>query len=138
MIPVIPMISDLTKLFNDIVTEHGSSTIQKERIVLYKEKMEALVEKVKELESKNAELEKERSNLAAQLKTKTSQEEFVEHRGALFKRKPEGGYHLAVYCPHCRKSVDSPHGILPYCCTRDNWFADFDRRELEKIMKELP
>jgi hypothetical protein len=100
--------------------------------------MEALMDKVKDLESKNAALEKENSKLTAQLKAKTSLEQFVEHRGAFFKRKPEGGYHLAVYCPICRHSADSPEGVLPYCCTRDNWFAEFDRRGLEKIIKELP
>jgi primosomal protein N' len=131
-------IADIAKLWNDLVNERGSSNIQRERNVFLKERYEASVEKVKELEAKNADLENENGKLTAQLKAKTTAEEFVEHRGALFKRKPEGGYHLAVYCPHCRKSVDSPHGILPYCCTRDNWFADFDRRELERIIKELP
>jgi primosomal protein N' len=131
-------IADIPKLLSDLVTEHGSATIRGERILQLKEQVEALMEKVKELESQNSDLEKENSKLAAQLKAKTCEEEFVEHRGALFKRKPEGGYHLAVYCPVCRHSVDSIEAIMPYVCERDKWWSSFRGNEIDKVRAELP
>jgi hypothetical protein len=130
--------ADIPKLFADIINEHGSASIRGERILLLKEQVEALMEKVKELEAKNAELEKERSTLTAQLETKRSQEEFVECRGALFKRKPEGGYHLAVYCPACRHSVDSIAPMMPYVCERDKWWSSFKGSEIDLVRAELP
>jgi regulator of replication initiation timing len=132
--------SDIAKAFNEIITEHGSSAILKERVAFLRDQMEALVDKVKELEAKNADLEKENGKLTAQLKTKASQEEFVEHRGALFKRKPEGGYHLAVYSPICHNPTGALDLCLPYSCERAScmWMSNFTGDDLKNIFKELP
>src|ERR1017187_9156779 len=58
---------------------------------------------VTKLEKENADLKKRVSQLESELAAKTRLEEFVEHHGALFKRKPGGGYHSAVYCPRCKQ-----------------------------------
>jgi primosomal protein N' len=132
--------SDIARIFNEIITEHGSSAILKERVEFLRDQMQALMEKVKELEAKNAELEREGSDLTAQLITKTSREEFEEHRGAFFKRKPEGGYHLAVYCPSCHRAAGSIHPKMPFTCDKPgcSWVSGFKGRELDDIIKELP
>ena len=65
-------------------------------------------------------------------------EDFIKNEGALFKRKPEGGYDGLVYCPRCRKSTDSMLNKLPFYCSYCHWTADFDAEELAAIMKTLP
>ncbi len=96
----------------------------------------ALEKKIAELEAANADLKKRVGQLESELSAKTRLEEFVEHHGALFKRKPGGGYHAAVYCPHCKQSVGSLHA-LPYDCSC-GWSADFNHFDLEKVMQDLP
>jgi hypothetical protein len=65
--------------------------------------------------------------------------EFVEHDGALFKRKPEGGYHRVVYCPHCERSAE-PISIATalYLCYYCGWRADFTGIALDDIIARLP
>ena len=65
-------------------------------------------------------------------------EEFVEHEGALFKRRPEGGYHRGVYCPTCRNSISSLVEMLYFYCPQCNWRADFTGQQLPDVMERLP
>jgi hypothetical protein len=95
----------------------------------------ALEKKVAQLEAENATLKQRVGQLESGLAAKTMLQEFVEHRGALFKRKPDGGYHLAVYCPRCKQSVGSFH-TLPYECSC-GWSADFSGSDLQSVMKDL-
>jgi hypothetical protein len=91
---------------------------------------------VADLEAENVVLKKRVGQLEGELSAKTTREEFVEHRGALFKRKAGGGYHMAVYCPRCKQSASSLH-TLPYDCPC-GWSADFNKFDLAAIMKDLP
>jgi hypothetical protein len=129
-------------LFADIqalINEHGSATIMKERLALMADKAKVLEEQIVQLQRKVAALEEDKRNLNSKLSAASRAEEFVEHRGALFKRKPEGGYHLAVYCPICHKPTGALDSDFTYGCTeRCGWVGTFTPRDLEKIMKELP
>ena len=125
----------LLEAINKLISEHGSASILRERLEFLGEQAQALEKKVAELEAENAKLKKCVSHLESELATKTWTEEFVEHRGALFKRKPGGGYHLAVYCPTCKKSCSSNH-TLPYDCSC-GWSADFAGWQLQSVINEL-
>ena len=63
---------------------------------------------------------------------------FVEHAGALFKPKPEGGYLPAVYCPHCKDPVSALADSLYFYCPRCNWRAKFKGQQLHAVMESLP
>ena len=95
------LLSDLEKLIN----EHGSVAILKERLALLCDQAQLLEKQIETLQVEAAKFQEENTNLRQQLQAKTRAEEFVEHRGALFKRKPEGGYVVAVYCPRCKVSA---------------------------------
>ena len=129
-------------LFSDIqtlITEHGSAAILRERIALLADQAKALEKQVEDLKAENAELKQRNSELHRKLTAKTLADEFVEHRGALFKRKPDGSYHLAVYCPHCRKPTGAMVDEFPYACTEKcGWVGSFAPYELNSILKELP
>lgn len=113
--------------------------ILRERLLLVKEQAEILIEKIKELEEETARLRKENAEIKAKLEANACAEEFMEHRGALFKRKREGGYHLAVYCPVCRMPAGSLHDQVPYSCEKPSclWVSSFNPSQLDKIIKEL-
>ena len=99
------------------------NAVLRERIAALIEDNERLSKQVVELEQENAALKKQEGSHRSQILAASSPAEFEEHRGALFKRKPGGGYHLAVYCPNCKRSASSFH-VLPYECSC-GWSGDF-------------
>jgi uncharacterized protein YlxW (UPF0749 family) len=80
----------LLDLIQKAITEHGSADIMRERLLLIREQADALQKKVADLDQENANLKKAVACLERDIASKTASEEFVEHRGALFKRKPSG------------------------------------------------
>lgn len=128
-------------IFADIerlITEHGSAAILRERLALIADQAKAQEKQFAELQRRAAELERENMQLKRQLAASSHAAEFVEHRGALFKRKPDGTFHLAVYCPICQKPTGSPHPQIPYSCTEAcGWVGSFTSRHLEHYIKEL-
>jgi len=65
--------------------------------------------------------------------------QFKDHKGAFFKRKPDGGYHEAVYCGICKSptSTRSYHVASYYKC-KCGWVSSFTQGEFEFIIKEIP
>lgn len=127
------LISDLQNLIN----EHGSSSILRERLLLMKEKVECLEKEVSDLKEALCDSQKEITKLRKQIEEKAPSEEFVEHRGVLFKRLG-GGYHQAVFCPNCQTSMFSLHNIAPYQCSKCGFIADFKGSSLNGIISALP
>src|SRR5687767_554652 len=104
----------LTDAIERLITEHGSAAILRERLLFLGEQAKTLEKENVDLKKRVTELEKLTGSLASQLQSKTKEAEFIEHRGAYFKRKPDGSYHRAVYCPICRNPTGSLMDQLPY------------------------
>ena len=130
----IPLITEIEKLIN----EHGSSTILKEHNEFFKSKLTALKDEFSNLEKENTNLKKQIANLEQQLASYLQSEEFYEERGALFKRRPSGGYHDAVYCPSCHMAAAPFPPGAEYNCNKCGWFSSFQERELTEILSKLP
>lgn len=128
----------LIDLIEKAINEHGSANIMRERLVLIREQADILQRQIVQLQQENSDLKKRLSISEHQLAAKTVMEEFVEHRGALFKRKPSGGYHFAVYCSSCQLPMGNAHPEVPFNCGRCHTITSFEGRELEKIIRELP
>lgn len=73
-----------------LITEHGSAAILKERVALAREQNEALAKKVGQLEAEVAELKKKNGDLESKIARELKPEEFLKHRGVLFRRFPKG------------------------------------------------
>jgi hypothetical protein len=101
-------------------------------------KAQALEKQVAELQQENASLKKRVAEFQAQIASKTALEEFVECRGAFFKRKPTGGYHNAVFCPDCRGPMMSLMNELPFNCHKCKRSVGFTGNDLREVMGELP
>lgn len=65
-------------------------------------------------------------------------EALIEHQGALFKRKHDGEYHQAVFCPTCEGLTSSLADMLCFYCSRCNWRSEFTGKQLPAVMKDLP
>lgn len=127
------LIKELQKLIN----EHGCSSILRERLLLFKDQ-------IADLEKERSDLKKALSNasetiaqLTRQLEAKTITEQFVEHRGALFKRKLSGGYDPSVYCPSCKSPLGCMDKSMPFYCGRCDIMLNFHGHELPSILEEL-
>ena len=131
----------LIEYLDKLVVEHGSSVVADKHRDFIRAQAAALEKKVAELEAENATLKKRVGQLETELAARSRAEEFEECHGALFKRNPRGGYHTAVYCPHCKQSAGCIPGSyghdVPYNC-KCGWVATFTPCGLEYVMKDLP
>lgn len=123
----------------DLLANIPTVTVLRERIALIREQAQILEKQMEACQKENARLKEEIAHLHKDLSTYRKAEEFVEHRGALFKRKSGGGYHLVVYCPLCHSSTSALEPGIQFACTdRCGWIANFKGMDLDGIIKELP
>lgn len=115
-----------------------SVTVLKERLALIQDRL-ALAEKegvslAAENQRLTQELDAAKRQLAAHAKTK----EFVEHRGAFFRRDATGGYQAVVYCPECERATAAwPEGE-PFTCMKCGWISAFHEAQLPGILSSIP
>lgn len=128
------LISAIEKLIN----EHGSAAIMKDRLVLIKEQAEVIEKQLIDTQKENATLKTKITDLETKLAYWTKRDEFVEGRGALFKRKPEGNYHVCVYCPKCFGPMSSLANEIPFNCGVCHSKVGFTGKELKQVLSELP
>ena len=106
-------------LIEDLINEHGSSNILKERLLLLKEELSKVEKDRSDLIAEVAQLKKELSELRKQYDKETISKEFTEYMGALYKRDVDGRYLPMAFCPECKRPlVGTPDpGIFPYSCS---------------------
>jgi primosomal protein N' len=88
-------------------------------------------------QQKNRELEEQIRQLHQELSAARSAEEFTHERGALFMRRPGGGYHHAVYCPRCRVSTFLRGPNSYFNCTSCHWISTFTGNQLDQVLARL-
>lgn len=128
----------IMELLNRLITEHGSAEVRGEIIALLREQIQILEKQKEQAEHRASDLVKQLEQCQSALAAQARREEFVECRGALFKRKPDVGYHRAVYCPRCHTSTATgPLPELPFHC-HCGWMGTFTAAELDAVMADLP
>ena len=126
----------LLETIDKLITERGSAAVMDKHLAFVREQAATLEKQIATLQQENTTLKQQLAKCQGELSANATAEDFIEHRGVLFKRKAGGGYHLAVYCPLCQKPAGSPEGI-PYHC-RCGWCGDFGAGELKQVMEDLP
>src|SRR4051812_31791535 len=106
----IPLLGEIERFIN----EHGSSVVLKEHVGLLNAKLALLKEQIERLEEENAILTEKCADLEAKVAHQTASVEYVEEAGALFKKKPGGGYSETPYCPTCRSAMFSLQNVVPF------------------------
>ena len=66
-----------------------------------------------------------------------AEDEFVEHLGAAFRRKPGGRIVDTPLCRKCRKPLKVVSAAMPYCCSKCELFALFSPAELHEVLLTL-
>jgi hypothetical protein len=127
----------LLEYLDKLVTEHGSAAVLDKHLAFVREQAQALEKQVTDLQRENTTLKKRVADLQAEVASKTALDEFVECRGAFFKRKPTGGYHHAVFCPDCRGPMMSLMDELPFNCHKCKRSVSFTGHDLPTVMREL-
>lgn len=129
------IISDIREALKEIPL----SDILRERLTSAERTIEQLEKENVNLKQENARLKEQNNKFVEQLaQFRISRDEFVEARGALFKRKIGGGYHETVYCPGCKMPLSSFGGDFPYSCDRCKIYLDFFLNDVPNILKGLP
>lgn len=127
----------LMDMIERAINEHGSAAILRERILLIREQAQLTEAENVRLREENQCLQRRVLELEAQVNARRQQDEYVECRGALFKRKPTGGFHEAVYCPQCRLPMSSLQDVIPFRCGNCKVSMNFTGRELQAVLQEL-
>ena len=84
-------------------------------------------------------LESENLGLQARLENsrRTATDTLVPFKGALWRRKPGGGFFEEVLCRQCRNPMVSFNNTLPFTCRQCGVTVDFIGMDLTAIMLEL-
>ena len=127
----------LLSRLEQLITEHGSAAILRERLAAFRDDVQRLEQKNNELEAENAQLKTERVRLTRHLSEQQKAAEFTEHKGALFKRTPKGDFSETPYCLTCKR----PLSLLPInnlvACTKCGYHPGFKSNEIARIVREL-
>ena len=127
----------LLREIQNLLNEYGSSSVLRDRLLLIKEQTDQLADECRDLKMKLTQFEEENVKLKEQLKAQTITQEFVEYRGAFFKRGLSGAYDPTVYCPSCHAPLGSMEGFFPYACDKCEIELDFNGKDLPQILKTL-
>jgi regulator of replication initiation timing len=128
----------LLDAINKIITEHGSADVLDKHLAFVRDQAIALDKQVSQLQLENATLKQRVAHIEHEASSRAAEQEFVECRGALFKRKPGGGYHMAVYCPRCHMPMVSLMDHTPFNCGACRVGVSFTGLQLRAVMRELP
>jgi tRNA(Ile2) C34 agmatinyltransferase TiaS len=124
------------KLITDLINEHGSASILRDRLELVKDEFKLLFDKNAALNEELANLKQSYANALSDLEAYRVAEKYTEKRGSLFRVKPDGLYSEIVYCPKCRSPM-SPALNGKFRCKTCGINSNFGVHELPAILNEL-
>jgi hypothetical protein len=117
----------------ELLKDYPALPVAHERIALAEEKYATLEVENKQLKEENARLADE----LVTLRRLIPNNDFVERRGALFKRKPDGTFDDIAYCPDCKRALSTIENFFPPRCSKCKFQAPFKRDEIPGILQEL-
>ncbi|MDS0070045.1 hypothetical protein GRP89_10040 [Citrobacter freundii] len=115
-----------------------SNEVLRERIAFIGEQIDVLQKTHAATEQKLAEAVAKNVELTKQIEAYRAQEQFVLHRTAAFRKDSSGGYARAVYCPNCFKAVGADFSDSTFHCATCGWCSEFEKRDLDSVIKTLP
>lgn len=122
---------------NQLITEHGSATILKERLLLLRDKLEHLEKENQRLQNANTALQHENNDLKTKLNEQTTPDEFIKHRGMLFLRLSNGKIQEEVYCPKCRMPMPCFAAPFSFECDQCHVKTGFKGNQIRSIIAEI-
>ena len=127
----------MLEILEKLINEHGSSTILKERLELINDKYEILENKLANADKENELLKEQLATLKQKLTSQKKELEFIEYKGAKFKRMPSGAFEESPYCLKCDGGMFSLGGSLPFVCGSCGSTANFKGTQLKSVINEV-
>jgi hypothetical protein len=119
--------------FSDLLKDFPALEVARERIKLVEDKQRSVEEENQRLRQTVATLQ---ADIAA-LRLRLPSTEFVERRGAIFKRLPTGGFESVAYCPDCKRALSTLEDFIPLSCSKCNYIAPLRGPEIPAIIQSL-
>lgn len=118
----------------DILKDIPTVGVARERIALAEQKYELLERENETLKLENVRLKGELEALRRQVPST----EWVEARGVLFKRRPDGRFEQDAYCPSCKLVLSTfREEVFPPQCSQCKMRAPFFKSEIPEIIASL-
>lgn len=127
------LLTDITGWIN----EQGTSAILRERLALLRDQLQDRDHRIQTLQAAMQQLERESADLRRQLQQQTVPEDLVEHRGALFRKRPGGQVQEDALCLRCRTPMYSVGGATPFKCGSCGYIVGFTGRELHGVLAQV-
>lgn len=135
--------SELLSTLGSLISSLGnvqSAAVLKEHVALLRSKLEFIQDRVIALEAENARLIGRNAELEQEAVRQAASAQFVESRGALFKRLAGGEYSETPYCPVCHSAMWAFESMFPFECGNQSCkrIAGFKGGELKEVLSRLP
>ena len=117
----------------DLIKEFPALSVVRERLALAEGKFAALEADNRRLNKANSKLRAE----VAELRKRMPSDEFVEHKGVLFKRGRSGAFDGIAYCPVCQLALSTPEEFFPPRCSKCRFDAPFALSQIPQIITEI-
>ena len=122
---------------DELITEHGSAKILRERLLQIREEGELLLKENVNLKQELSSAKAEIAELIAKVKAYATAEEFVPYGMALFKRKGKGTYADSVFCPRCSHILSTSTMTRCYKCIPCNHTSEIEQGKIPAAIAEL-
>lgn len=133
----------VANVLTDVVKVITTNELQ-ERIIASIDVLRSLEKKVQAVVQENGSLQERLADAVKRAQTAESKiaaqpapNDFVEYRGALFKRR-DGKLDPDAYCPQCEIPMTSLMGDVPFRCSRCKTTVNFTGRDLNRFIHEIP
>jgi hypothetical protein len=111
---------------NQLITEHGSSTVLRERLMLLSDQLDQLQNENVRLENLNQSLLSENDGLKKQLHQQSATERYVKLRGMLWLVEDDH-FESNPYCPNCKEVMGEFPPQTNWVCSVCTRIFDFCR-----------
>ncbi|ELB6473047.1 hypothetical protein RH437_004469 [Salmonella enterica] len=120
------------------ITAIQSNDVLRERITFINEQLEVIQKANEATEKELTEVKEKNIKLGKEIAAYREKEEFIQHRGAAFRKNPAGGYISAVYCPNCFVQVGPGSSGLLFFCKKCGWLSVFKGSDFRHVIESLP
>jgi hypothetical protein len=127
---------NVLQTLTDILQEVGTASVLRERLLLLQDQLQLMMQENINLEKENARFKKQIKEFTVQLEEYSLPEQFIEHRGVLF-RKSGGRYSESPYCPVCKILMSPMEPGIPFFCNRCGYTTSLTPRDVSIVIERL-
>jgi hypothetical protein len=125
-------------LLNHFAIGVSITASMREQLISIQDRYIAVVKENETLKERCTALEQQCAEFLRQTASET-ESEFVDYRGAKFRRLPDGTLDHQVYCPKCRNPMPTPAEVfLPYRCAPCHYLSHLKGFDFPAVLEQVP